>query len=304
MKTKQPEYSNKIYVNGKWIDFIPFKEQRTPSGGYYQGQSSPSYWRRRAKEQLNETFEDAEEIISYEQAIYERCLRNLVKEYKALIRPYVVDGEIDLALLNKARVSDIHFFSKEQKLFQMIDGFTKSIPNRQINETQNLLENVYTKTSKNIQNRLGFRAKSYLFDKDVVSAAVRTPWTKDGREFSDRIWQHTNELNSSLRQTISEAVAKGEAPNKTIKKLKDEFGNSAYNTARIVRTESAAIQTRSTIDTYKELGVEYYEVIGSSADGLCSPCIGKKVRVDEAEIGVNTPPFHPFCRCGIIPIID
>lgn len=295
-------YPDTIKVNGQVVDFIPYRKYRTPKGGYYQGMKSKRYWELRSKERLAESFEKAEAVVLYEQKVYEKGLRDVVAAYKELIAPFMKDGELDADMLNKARIYDDKFKYAERRLLNEINSFCSSIPDRQTKAVQDLLEDVYVSNAESICKDLGMDV--YTFDKRVVSTAVRRPWTKDGREFSDRIWANTEKLNSALRETLSNAVMRGEAPDKTIRELKKRFGNSMFNTARLVRTETAAIQTHSTIDAYKEVGLGYLEVVGSSDDSECSEYIGEKISVAEAVEGVNTPPFHCFCKCCVVPVVD
>ena len=299
MKTKKNKYSNRLLVEGHWQEFLPYKSKRTAKGGYYQGQHSAEYWKQRNRESLAETFENADALKTYEMKIYERELRQVVKEYKELIEPYVENGEF-------VRTNfDDTFLYKQQRLLEEIDTFTQLVAEEQPQRLAELLEDVYVANGKRLLAQMGVANDNiYLFDEPAVRNTVRRAWTADGREFSDRIWQNTEALNRGLRNTLTNSIARGEAPNRTIREFKRLFGNTTYNTGRIILTETSAIYNQSAIDTYKQAGINELEVIGSSTDGECSPFISKKIQTAEAQVGVNTPPFHPFCKCSVIPVVE
>lgn len=270
--------------------FVPFRRYRTTKGGYYQGQHTKAYWKQRNRERLSEAFAKADELIEHEQHIYEKALRQFVADFKVVMRPFMKNGEFDEVLFAKARANGTLLY-QQQELLAKIAKICQFIPDRQTAEVEALLVGVYKDTSESLAKDLDI---VYEFDEMVAKTAVRTPWTKDGREFSDRIWKYREQLEAELRTTLTEAIIRGENPNTTIGKFKERFGNTTYNTARLIRTETCAIQTKASIERYKEANVEYLEVIGSGTDKACASAVGKLVSVGEAEVGVNVPPKHPF----------
>jgi SPP1 gp7 family putative phage head morphogenesis protein len=56
-------------------------------------------------------------------------------------------------------------------------------------------------------------------------------------------------------------------------------------------------------DALRAQGVTEYEIIASGNENMCERCAemnGKVFPLDEMEIGVNAPPFHPNCDCSIM----
>ena len=75
-------------------------------------------------------------------------------------------------------------------------------------------------------------------------------------------------------------------------------------TARLVHTETAALQNKSALDAYKELGVDKVRILGTLDSVTCSLCgsmDGKILPRTQLEQGVSEPPFHPNCRCTTVP---
>ena len=75
-------------------------------------------------------------------------------------------------------------------------------------------------------------------------------------------------------------------------------------TARLVHTETAALQNKAALDAYKELGVKKVRILGTLDSVTCSLCgsmDGMILPRTQLEQGVSEPPFHPNCRCTTVP---
>ena len=77
--------------------------------------------------------------------------------------------------------------------------------------------------------------------------------------------------------------------------------------ATLIHTEVSNICNQSQIDSYKEMGVEKYKNL-ETFDGItCKVCGGHDGEVhdiDEFQVGLTAPPFHPRCRGTTIPVTD
>ena len=66
------------------------------------------------------------------------------------------------------------------------------------------------------------------------------------------------------------------------------------------------VQTEAAADRYKDAGVTEYEILVAEDERLCNECgamHGKRFPITEKQPGINAPPFHPNCRCTIIPVL-
>ena len=77
--------------------------------------------------------------------------------------------------------------------------------------------------------------------------------------------------------------------------------------AILIHTEVSNICNQSQVDSYKEMGVEKYKNL-ETLDGItCKVCGGHDGEVhdiDEFQVGLTAPPFHPRCRGTTIPVTD
>ena len=78
-------------------------------GDYYPNMPNAEYWELRAKENLSKCFGTTAKVEKYLTNLYRRKLKEFIKDYNKLMEPYVVDGEIDTARLNKALTYDRGF---------------------------------------------------------------------------------------------------------------------------------------------------------------------------------------------------
>ncbi|MCT2881932.1 hypothetical protein EFM33_03995 [Lentilactobacillus buchneri] len=84
--------------------------------------------------------------------------------------------------------------------------------------------------------------------------------------------------------------------------LADRVKQSQMQTMRIVRTESSRMINGINMATYKMKGVTQVQVVGEP--GICQYCQGivdaNPYKIDDAP----QPPFHPNCRCELVPYLD
>lgn len=282
------------------------KKYRSSKGGYYHNQPHKSYWTQRSKERLSESFSSSDKVNEYITQQYQQCLIDFCGKYNELVKPYVKDGVLDVAALQKARVTDVRFAAKYMRLLREIDMLKDTLGKPQQAQILSLLEQVYKdNVIKNFED-LGAQVTKgmEILNKSAIESAIKTPFTSDGREFSDRIWDNLDRMGGKLRATLAESITKGESIQKTTRKFKDIFGNTTYNTERIIRTETIAAYAKASRDSYEALGVEEMQVLTeANACDVCGKAAKKKIKVRGAQVGLDIPPFHPFCKCCVIPIV-
>lgn len=95
------------------------------------------------------------------------------------------------------------------------------------------------------------------------------------------------------------------------RELKNATNQSFNNAFRLIRTETAAVDSQVTFEGYKqaqkELGLKYFKYdahLDSRTSEICRELNGKIFKIDDYEIGVNVPPMHPNCRSCTQLILD
>lgn len=173
---------------------------------------------------------------------------------------------------------------------------------------EDIYQNGYYKTAYEIQKGVGCGCAFGGLDKARIENAVLKPWAKDGKNFSKRVWgDQRAKLVNSLETHLTQAVIRGDSPEKLIKQLTDDFKVARSRASTLVMTESAFFASESSKKSMENLGVEKYEIIGtldSTACGECGSLDGRVYDMAEYEIGRTAPPFHPNCRCTTAPYIE
>ena len=147
---------------------------------------------------------------------------------------------------------------------------------------------------------------------DAVAARqmINTVWLADGKDFSRRIWENTEKLLETLNDGLIHTVATGARTRELKSALMERFNVSYSRANTLVRTELAHVQTVAAKQRYEDYGLKEYEILGNDDDSCgnhsvdCHAMDGKKFLYSEMVIGKNAPPFHPNCKCAIIPVID
>ncbi len=181
--------------------------------------------------------------------------------------------------------------------------------------TKNILDDVYkdvyVKTAYLNYEMSGIGKHIASLSSETVNSAIREAWTSDGNNFSNRIWKNSNKMKNELYTLISKNIALGQSPYNFSRELrsyitnKDKYGEK--DIARLLESETSAIRSKAAIDSYKDTGVEEYQIVTTLDEKICkgcSPWDKKVLPVNDAIRGVNINPFHPRCRCSSAPYYE
>lgn len=165
----------------------------------------------------------------------------------------------------------------------------------------------YYHTAYEIQKGFNVGYDLMRLDRNKIEKVLSKPWAADGSNFSDRIWKHKAQLVSELHNGLTQSIIRGQDSKALIEHISKRFEVSKGQAARLVMTETSFIQSASTRDSYKELGVEQYEIVATldrKTSELCRGLDGKHFPLSQYEIGATAPPFHVWCRTTTVPYFD
>lgn len=165
----------------------------------------------------------------------------------------------------------------------------------------------YMHTAFEIQKGLGVGWTFAALNQNVVDTVLKKPWAPDGKNFSDRVWSNKQKLINELNTTLTQGIILGKDPGKIINAISKKLDVSKTAAGRLVMTESAAVASRAQVDSFKELGVEKYQIVAtldSITSEICQDMDGKVFKLSEWEVGVTAYPFHVNCRSNAIPYFD
>ena len=303
------------------------------------------YWKKRAvylkKRLINRSVEEYEWMAEQ----YEKAAQNIQREIEYWYARFAENNEISLADAKKLLTSqelkelkwDVEEYIEKGRTLNYSKQWAKELENAsvrahigryealqlqmqqqaealyggQLDGIDNMLRDTYQdgyyRTAYEVQKGFGVGWNFAALDERKIGKALARPWGVDGKNFSGRVWENKTKLIGTLNKTLTQSIIRGEAPDKAIKEISRVMEVDKRKAGRLVMTESAFIASESQKDCYKELGVEYFEVLATLDSHTCSDCgvrEGQKIPMSEYESGVTAPPFHPYCRCCTVPAFD
>lgn len=302
-----------------------------------------NYWERRQAEDAYEAFEDAEKtakviaryyagassfLIRKAERVFEkfRQKHHLTEaEAKALLSR-VRDKKSAAELLERLRasvnrqekaelLSEIEAPAYRARLMRLAelqdntDRVMQALYTKE-NDTstefyRHLAEESYLKEIYRTQQRANAAFSFGSFDKKTVDRVLRSKWS--GKNYSERIWDNTQELADTLKDEMILSFLTGKGERDMAQSIQNRFQVGANAARRLVRTESNHIRTEMDFEAYKEAGVEEYQYLATldlRTSKICRSLDGKIFKVSERKTGENCPPMHPWCRSTTISVID
>lgn len=249
------------------------------------------YWEQREGEYLyNSTLGTAEKQLAKE---YRRVFKKTQDELLALYNELVNEqGEI--------LVSDLFRFNRFYELLGELQQNLWQLGIREENIYEHIFHDYYVKNCEIIGNRFNF---NFSLRNEEVKRAINAIWCEDGKSWSDRIWGNKTLLQERIREGIVDSFTSGASKDQLVARLMEDFNVGYHQADRIARTELSYIRNKSALDRYEQMGEDKYEVLSNQADDeSCGNLNGEVFLISQAQVGVNMPPFHPNCKCCIMPV--
>ncbi len=238
--------------------------------------------------------------------IHENAGKETIKFYKRLLKKLKISQAEFLEILSDMLSSStddegkitISIAEVEQKVREHFTKLTEDELELISGELRSIYEEVYNNSAKS----LGIEADFSLLRQEFVDAAINTPI--DGARFSDRIWKNSNTLANRVYNDILQGVKSGESPEKIARRIKKDFGSTAYEAKRLVNTEMARVASEAALEVYRNSGVVqkvmWMATLEANTCDYCGNMDGKKFEIDD----IPKIPAHPNCRCCYVPVID
>ena len=121
--------------------------------------------------------------------------------------------------------------------------------------------------------------------------------------WSQRLWRDRDKVGKKVTKILETGIPQGKSMQDMSRELQHATHSSFFDAFRLIRTESAHVDSQVLIDSFKqaqkELGYTMYiydAFMDDRTSQICKDLDGKKFLIDDAEIGVNFFPMHPNCR--------
>lgn len=260
---------------------------------------------------LAQAYQDETKLDRILKELSEDVFRELVEELKVLEK----NGKIDLSKpFDLRRNSNVYQALKRYETLQlrrlteyywigyqvMRESFTRTCL-QTLNTTytmfgyQKAYDPYFITTIPDVKELIKVR------DTHIYEHYIKIPWCQDGKTYSERLYSHVSQFQSKLAFVLEEGITKGKGLDWMMDSWRKLTGSTAYDTARLLKTETMAMWSQATKDAYLEMGIQYVEILGDAlCGGICLDYVGEAIPLAEAEIGDLLPPYHPNCACSYV----
>lgn len=255
------------------------------------------------------------EGISYQRAV-EMLTGDELKEFHMDVKEYIQKGKTlgisDQWSKELERASTKVHISKLEALKLQMQQQVEELTGKKAKGITHLMSDIYSdtfyKTAFEIQKGFGVATNFDKLDKKVVDKLLVKPWASDGSNFSERIWgSHRVQLVNKLHEGLTLNLIQGKPPDNLIKEIANTFEVDRKRAATLVFTEKAYFQSIAQRDSFKNLGIEEYEIVATldtKTSEICREMDGRHFKLSDYQIGLTAPPFHPRCRTATAPFFD
>lgn len=300
------------------------------------------YWTLRGKQLEASLHRDAEKVVSDLESMYREAERQIEGDISRWYQRFATNnGIVNMAearrLLNSNELKEFKWTLKEYREHAKanVDGYwNKELENASSRwhisrlealkyQLQNTVEvlaggqsdlmnsllkdtylNGYGQTAFTIQSGLGLGWDIAGLSDRTIQTLLNKPWSLDGKNFSERIWENKQALINELHKQLTQNMMRGGNLNDVISSIEMKFNTSRSNAARLVYTEHAYAVSVSSGESYKATGVKqvvFIATLDERTSDICQQMDGSIIDMKDYQPGITVPPLHPWCRSTTSP---
>lgn len=257
-----------------------------------------NYWQQRlarAQDRISQTSRKA--IEKKLKKYYASAMKNVITDFESVYLK-VLEQYKDQANITPA---DLYKLDKYWEAQAQLRHRLQSLGDKQISVMSKIFETNYFEVYYSL-NIDGMAAFSTL-DTKAAKQVINHIWAADGKSWSQRIWTNMEALQETLEEGLMQTVVTGKRSGYLKRVLQERFGVAFNNADMLVRTELAHIQTQAAQQRYKDYGIQEMEVWVDEDERTCPIC--SKHEGERYPVTAKMPvPFHPRCRCCMIPVVE
>jgi len=231
---------------------------------------------------------------------YRDNLKEINQEINNIYAEYLEDGELKIGKVKRlALIRDI-----KQQLISISKDLGKDelkIVSETLEETTKdaMLKTAYF-TELGIDSITSLRVVNDKIVKSILEKEI------NGLVFSDRIWKNKEKLVNRVVRDVDKALIQGTDIKKLSKQIKKDFGVSAYESLRLIQTETGRVISQAQNEYYvenKELLQEtmYVVTLDDKTSKICAELEGT---YPTGSCPIPILDSHPKCRCVTVPIVN
>ena len=262
---------------------------------------------------LAAAYEDQDYLDKILLQISEEVFAELEKEIKKLVKDGKIDLDKKINLNNNPAILGALKRIEQQQLRRFTDYIWmgsqvigESMKRSYVN-TLNATYEMFGYTKGLDINNLTTGPKSLNVviqtqDTHIYQNVLNVPWCQDGKVYSQRLYGHVSQFQQKLAYVLEEGISKGKGMEWMKETWRKLTGSTAYDTARLLKTETMAMWSMATKTAYLEMGIEYVVMVGDAeCGGICLDYVDNDpIPLADAEIGDMLPPYHPNCACSYV----
>lgn len=275
------------------------------------------YWKKRAEANMDRVQEGAEQRLARLGRAYRQAAQELTDEVKRILGTYAkrfdLTPEEAAAALQEPFDEESRAYGYRVSRAEALKAAIQERMNRlgvQVErETAAQREwtasKSYQSAQKIVQDMTGGLLSHATPDLRGMLQAMDTVWA--GGNYSARIWKNTERLAETLSSEIEAAFLSGKSVRRMADTIMERFGVGYRAAECLVRTETSYVQNRTAARSYEDAGCTEYEVLTAQDRRTCQYCAkqnGRRYLLATMQAGENAPPFHPNCRCTVLPVVE
>lgn len=166
---------------------------------------------------------------------------------------------------------------------------------------RDLMKDSYYKATFDLQQQTGLAYSFSGLPETEIKRLRGLKWT--GEAYSDRIWENTGALASSVKDELLVSLMTGRSVRDTSQAIAERFEVGQNKARRLIRTESAFFHNQMELLSYEDAEITKYKfvaVLDKRTSHICQEHDNKVYDTKDATPGVNYPPLHPWCRSTTI----
>lgn len=256
--------------------------------------NSPEYWEKRIASNTWKTYNSLEERNRELLELYQDASRDIRNELYNLAEKHSREG-----MLGRTDTYNQKHYEKLEKRFEeVIQSLGQATEKSAVKNMQEGFQEVYKNTA------IGMGDIDYAMpNKKLMEKLLDEPWRGDN--FSHRLWKNQKKLVAGLDDILRTGLQQGKTATEMAVNLHNYMGQGFNDCHRLVRSETMHYLNGAAMQRYKDAGVEYVQVWAALDERTCEICgvngyHGKVYPIDKCPVL----PFHPNCRCTIIPCFD
>lgn len=229
---------------------------------------------------------------------YQRAMNNIMAEIAEISLKYSENGQLKISQAQRLKVLS--------QLAKQLKAQCQELANAEQNAVSETLRKVmdetYYATAYTIDKGIEVSASFAMLSQEFIDAALG--YKVDGKTFSKRIWNNCTALANRVKTDVERAMIQGTSTERLARKIKNDFGSTAYQSKRLINTEVARVVTAAQDQAYRSSGVVSMVMWNATLEGnTCDDCSahdGMYFALDDHP----ALPAHPGCRCVLVPVVQ